>query len=57
MPRMSIQQFRAALASRSEQGPVVRAYRELGRRPETAAGMKTPEWVNWPPAAGRAQNA
>ncbi len=48
MPRVSIQQFRAALASRTEQGAVVRAYRELTRRPDVAAGTSFGEWAAWP---------
>jgi hypothetical protein len=56
MPKVSIQQFRTRLASRSEQGSAVRAYRELSRRPELAAGMPFGEWVTWPPAASPAAN-
>jgi hypothetical protein len=51
MPRITIQQFRATLASRSEQGAVVRAYRALARRPAVAAGMLHREWAVWPPVA------
>jgi hypothetical protein len=48
MTTVSIQQFRATLASRSEQGTLVRAYRELARRPDVAAGMVAGEWAAWP---------
>jgi hypothetical protein len=47
MPRVSIQQFRATLGSRSEQGVLVRAYRKLSRRPDLAAGMVHAEWAYW----------
>ena len=50
MPRVSIQQFRAAL-TRSEQGALVRAYRELARRRDVAAGMVHMDWAVWPPMA------
>jgi hypothetical protein len=53
MPRVSIQQFRATLAGRSDQGAAVRAYRALARRPEAAA-MTFVDWVAWPPAAAPA---
>jgi hypothetical protein len=48
---MSIQQFRAVLASGSEQGALVRTYRRLTRRPDVAAGTLFGEWATWPPAA------
>ncbi|HEU4562371.1 MAG TPA: hypothetical protein VFS20_31360 [Longimicrobium sp.] len=51
MPRITIQQFRAVLASRANTDPVVRAYRELARRPELAGGMMHREWTVWPPAS------
>ncbi|HVG45028.1 MAG TPA: hypothetical protein VM890_09870 [Longimicrobium sp.] len=54
MPRTSIQQFRATLASRSEQGVLVRAYRALARRSDVAAGTLFGSWVDWPPAAAPA---
>ena len=47
MPRGSIRQFRTSLAARGEQGSVVRAYRELARRPQLAAGMVRNEWALW----------
>jgi len=47
MPRISIQQFSAALAGRSDAGALVRAYRRLTRRPELAAGMAHSEWAMW----------
>jgi hypothetical protein len=48
MNTVSIQQFRATLASRSDQGTLVRAYRELARRPEAVAGLAIGEWAAWP---------
>jgi hypothetical protein len=54
MPRVSIQQFRAALANRSEQSAVVRAYRPLARRPELAAGMPRTHWIPCADAPGPA---
>ena len=51
MSGMSIQQFRAALASRSEQAPHVRAYRALARRPEVASAPLFSEWAAWPAVA------
>jgi len=51
MPKVSIQQFRAALAGRSEQGDIMRTYRELARHPQVASGMLFAEWAVWPPAA------
>jgi len=47
MPRVSIQRFRAQLASHSPEGVVVRAYRELARRPALAAGMVNGDWGPW----------
>jgi hypothetical protein len=47
MPRLSIQHFRAQLASHSPPSVVVRAYRELARRPEVAAGMVHGDWSTW----------
>jgi len=47
MPRISIQQFRASLAASSVRGALVRAYRELARRPGLAAGMRRNEWIPW----------
>jgi hypothetical protein len=48
MHRESIQQFRTTLASRTDQGALVSAYRELARRPEVASGMAFGEWAAWP---------
>jgi len=50
MPRISIQQFRAAIAGRADDD-AVRAYRELARRPALAVAMRGVDWVAWPPAA------
>lgn len=47
MPRLSIEQFRAALASRSSASAILRAYRELARRPELAARMQANGWIPW----------
>jgi len=47
MSRVSIQQFRAAVAGRSAGGVLVRAYRELARRQELAAGMVRGDWGVW----------
>jgi hypothetical protein len=46
MPRVSIQQFRAALAGRSP-GTLARAYRELTRRPDLAKGAVFSDWPVW----------
>jgi hypothetical protein len=53
MPRPSIQQFRAALASRSGQGALVQAYRELARRSAAEAAALSRGWAEWPQAAAR----
>lgn len=55
MPRPTIQQFRATLAGRAEPGALVRAYREITRRPELATGAGFAGWGDWagPPAAAR----
>jgi hypothetical protein len=47
MRRVTIQQFRAALAGRSSQGALVNAYRDLTRRPDLAAGVVYAEWAMW----------
>ena len=57
MPKITIQQFRATLAGRSQASPVVRAYREITRRPDLAAGMRAAGWAEWPSAASPAPNA
>ena len=52
MSRVSIQQFRSRLAvPRADDGPLVRAYRELSRRPDLAAGARTGGWIPWGAAA------
>jgi hypothetical protein len=53
MPTMSIQQFRATLQRGSDRGVLVRAYRQLARRPELAMEMRGGEWAAWPAAATR----
>jgi hypothetical protein len=47
MPRISIQHFRSALAARSGEGALVRAYRRLTQRPDLASGMVHNEWALW----------
>ena len=47
MPRISIQQFHAALAGRPSPSVLVRAYRALARRPDLAAGMVYNDWPIW----------
>lgn len=55
MSRVSIQQFRSRLAvPRADDGPLVRAYRELSRRPEAVAGARMNGWIPWDAAAGGA---
>jgi hypothetical protein len=54
MPRVTIQQFRAVLTGRSEEGSLPSAYRELARRPDLAAGMGSRGWIAWPEAASAA---
>jgi hypothetical protein len=52
MSRVSIQQFRSSLAvPRADDGPLVRAYRELSRSPDHAAGARMGGWVPWNDAA------
>ncbi|WP_420125785.1 hypothetical protein [Longimicrobium sp.] len=52
MSRVSIQQFRSRLAvPRAGDGPLVRAYRELSRRPDVAAGARMDGWIPWGVAA------
>lgn len=54
MPRITIQQFNATL-TRAEPGALVRAYRQIARRPELAAGAGFAAWGDWsgPPGAVR----
>ncbi|HEU4882893.1 MAG TPA: hypothetical protein VFT45_11620, partial [Longimicrobium sp.] len=52
MSRVSIQQFRSRLAvPRAGDGPLVRAYRELARRPDLAAAARMRGWIPWDAAA------
>lgn len=47
MPRVTIQQFRAILTGRAHASPIVRAYRELARRPDLASGAHYSDWPIW----------
>lgn len=47
MPRITIQQFRAVLTGRAHTSPIVRAYRELARRPDLAVGARYGDWPIW----------
>jgi hypothetical protein len=51
MDRVSIQQFRAALADPANPSGAVRAYREIARRSRTAPRLATGEWIPWGAAA------
>jgi hypothetical protein len=52
MSRINIQQFRSRLAvPRADDGPLVRAYRELSRRPDLTPGARTGGWIPWDGAA------
>jgi hypothetical protein len=57
MTRITIQQFRTMLSARANPGALVRAYRELARRPELVAGMRAAGWAEWPDVASPAPNA
>jgi hypothetical protein len=57
MPRLTIQQFRAALAARSGSAPLARAYGELARRPELAATLLAAGWIPWDQTAASAAKA
>lgn len=50
MPRIGIQQFRAALADTANQSGSARAYRENTRRPASEARVAG-GWPAWPPVA------
>jgi hypothetical protein len=47
MPKVSIQQFRAALAGRSDRGGLVRVYRELSGRPAAGSAAGFAAWGDW----------
>ena len=51
MTRMSIDQFRAALADPAHDGAAMRAYRRLARHARAAEAMVGHEWPTWPPIA------
>jgi hypothetical protein len=53
MWRISIQQFRAALADTANQGGPLRAYRAITRHPATEARV-VGDWPTWPPVAAAA---
>ena len=57
MPRVSIQQFRAALTGRTSPGALVRACGVLARRPDLAAGMVHREWAYWTQVGAPVANA
>ncbi|HET7461409.1 MAG TPA: hypothetical protein VFJ82_09170 [Longimicrobium sp.] len=57
MSRLTIQQFRSTLSGAGRGGALVRAYRELARRPELAAAAHISEWAAWPSAAQTPANA
>ncbi|HYH79236.1 MAG TPA: hypothetical protein VEX86_05550 [Longimicrobium sp.] len=54
MSRQSIQQFRADLAGQCDASPLVRAYRELARRPGLAMGARFGDWPIWNDHGGAA---
>jgi len=49
MNRVSIQQFRAALADPADPSGALRAYREIARRPHPR--LATGDWIPWGAAA------
>jgi hypothetical protein len=51
MPKITIQQFRAMMTGHTTPGTLVRAYREITRRPELVAGMRAAGWAEWPQLA------
>lgn len=57
MPKITIQQFRAMMTGHTGPGTLVRAYREITRRPELVAGMRAAGWAEWPETALPAPNA
>ncbi|MFL5385676.1 MAG: hypothetical protein ACJ8GN_24435 [Longimicrobiaceae bacterium] len=54
MPRVTIQQFRAALANGADQSPLTRAYRQIARGSASGAEKVGSEWLTWPPALATA---
>jgi hypothetical protein len=54
MPKVTIQQFRAALTGRSDRGGLVRAYRELSGRPGLGSAASFAGWGDWSTPPGRA---
>lgn len=51
MTRMSIDQFRAALADPADDGAAMRAYRRLARHADAARAIVDHDWPTWPPVA------
>jgi len=47
MPKVTIQQFRAALAGRTDRGGLVRAYRELSVHPGLGSAASFAAWGDW----------
>ena len=47
MPRMSVSQFHARLVSGADAEPLVRAYREMGRRTDLRHRAARGEWIPW----------
>ena len=59
MPRLTIEEFRARLVDRTTATPLLRAYRDLGRRPDVALSLRGPGlgWAEWPEPGLRAAGA
>ncbi|HEU0055396.1 MAG TPA: hypothetical protein VFQ39_19545 [Longimicrobium sp.] len=58
MPKITIDEFRAGIASpRAGESALLRAYRELARRPDLTALASFSEWPTWPPATAAPSRA
>ncbi|HET7460495.1 MAG TPA: hypothetical protein VFJ82_04580 [Longimicrobium sp.] len=57
MPRTTIRQFRAILVDGPGRGALVRAYRELARRPVPAAAIRAAGWIEWQEATPAARHS
>jgi len=55
MNRISIEQFRAALADPADRTAPMRAYRQIAHRSAPAGARVGAEWVTWPPAVNAAR--